>query len=261
MIMADASASDIRKAILTPSSAYPSPADLAADARLDTAEKLALLALWEADARELAVAEEENMGGGEPSRLDEILTWRTKLGASADETASDHKQSTSAANLGVMRVRHFLCPAPDNIHPDLGAAEARRRLDDQGCSLLIVTDGAEIVGTLSPDDLDAGEQTQPVRTMMTARLVYCFEDDDVASALELMDRQTSDHLLVIEPDGVLAGVVAREDLPAHAGGPSRRAAGEGEREVRSGAVASTLQPGGLQVYPDRPTLKIRLARG
>jgi hypothetical protein len=50
--------------------------DVATDKRLTTEQKLSILERWEMDARELAVAEEENMAGGESSRLHEVLTAR-----------------------------------------------------------------------------------------------------------------------------------------------------------------------------------------
>jgi predicted transcriptional regulator len=254
------SKSRIHQAILDPSSVYRSPEELATDEALVRAEKLTLLALWEADARELAVAEEENMGGGEPSRLDDILAWRQRLGAAAEhEAASDNKQGVSAEpDIAMIRVRHFLRPSPDNIHPDMGAAEARRRFADQDLKLLAVTDGTEVVGTLTPTDLErSGNGELAVRHMMNVHLTFCFADDGAATALMLLERQASDCLLVIESDGVLIGMLCRDDLPAMADRAPSSLGNSGSHDVTSGAVASTIQPGGLQVYPDRPTIKFR----
>lgn len=253
--------SKVRKAVLDPSSVYVSPAELAADDTLNRSEKFALLALWEADARELAVAEEENMGGGEPSRLDEILECLNGLGDTEGHAPSAaNKQAVSMPDLGRIRVRHFLRPPPDTIHPDLGRAEAWRRMDDQHLQLLVVTDGTEIVGTLTPGDLESTAAEQlPTRNLMDAHLAFCFGDDEIATALCVMDRKASDHLLVIEPDGMLIGVLCRQDLPTLIGQSAPHADEPGRKHL-SGAVASTIQPGGLQVYPEQPKIRIRARR-
>lgn len=68
-----------------PSSVFESPLDVLVDQRLNTEQKRSILAQWELDARELAVAEEENMGGGESSSLAKVLAAQRRL---ADETAA-----------------------------------------------------------------------------------------------------------------------------------------------------------------------------
>ena len=55
-----------------PSRYFESPLDIARDRRLDVAKKLKLLSAWETDARVLETATNENMIGGEPSRLEEV---------------------------------------------------------------------------------------------------------------------------------------------------------------------------------------------
>lgn len=62
------------KAVHDPSLFYASPADVVADSRLDHEAKRAILKSWELDARALAVAETENMGGGEPNMLTRVLS-------------------------------------------------------------------------------------------------------------------------------------------------------------------------------------------
>jgi hypothetical protein len=75
---------ELERAVIEPSSVYEAPEDVLADSRLDDADKRRVLESWERDARELAVAEEENMAGGEPNRLGAVLEALAKLPA-ADE--------------------------------------------------------------------------------------------------------------------------------------------------------------------------------
>ncbi|MGF1628580.1 MAG: hypothetical protein ACFCUT_03850 [Kiloniellaceae bacterium] len=64
---------ELEKAVTQPWSVYKTPEAVLVDTRLNDAEKRRVLESWERDARELAVAEEENMGGGEPDMLGRVL--------------------------------------------------------------------------------------------------------------------------------------------------------------------------------------------
>ena len=59
------------------------PGDLAADATLSRGERIRILREWKLDEIERLVAEEENMGGGAPSRLGEVEAALAELGAAA----------------------------------------------------------------------------------------------------------------------------------------------------------------------------------
>ena len=75
------SAIELDRILRDPASRYSSPIDVVDDPRLSLEEKLRILRQWERDARSLAVAEEENMGGGEPSLLASVLEALGCLGA------------------------------------------------------------------------------------------------------------------------------------------------------------------------------------
>jgi len=64
---------DLERARLDPASIFASPAALVEDERLTREQKVEILRRWQYDASELAVAEEEGMGGGESSILPDIF--------------------------------------------------------------------------------------------------------------------------------------------------------------------------------------------
>lgn len=70
---------DLSRALADPSAVFSSPQDVVAASELTHEQKLAILRQWELDARELQVATEENMPGGEPARLDEVLAALAQL--------------------------------------------------------------------------------------------------------------------------------------------------------------------------------------
>jgi hypothetical protein len=76
-----------KRAANNPTSFFHRPAEVVADARLSRDEKLAVPEAWELEARSLAVAAEENMRGGEPDLLAEVVKARLALGAETDPQA------------------------------------------------------------------------------------------------------------------------------------------------------------------------------
>lgn len=71
---------DFEKALKDPSAVYHSPAEVLQNGKLSDEQRLQILQQWEQDERELDVAQEEGMGGGESSILDDVLNAIDKLG-------------------------------------------------------------------------------------------------------------------------------------------------------------------------------------
>ena len=84
---------DLERARLDPSAVFASPEAVVEHPGLTWEQKTDILKRWKYDACELEVAEEENMGGGEPSMLEGVLKALAGLGAERDlEHASPTKQ-------------------------------------------------------------------------------------------------------------------------------------------------------------------------
>jgi hypothetical protein len=65
-------AKDYDKALLNPAAVFELPGDVLETESLTAEQKLEVLKRWEVDALNLSVATEENMSGGEPSRIEEV---------------------------------------------------------------------------------------------------------------------------------------------------------------------------------------------
>lgn len=84
---------NIEQAMTNPTSVFLTPDAVIQKQTLTRDQKIKILKRWEYDARELEVAEEENMGGGPPSMLDQVLKALHHLGADIDcEHSSPNKQ-------------------------------------------------------------------------------------------------------------------------------------------------------------------------
>jgi len=62
-----------------PANFYRTPNDVGRDRRFSDVERLEILEAWERDARALAVADDEGMTGGEPSRLKTVVEARREI--------------------------------------------------------------------------------------------------------------------------------------------------------------------------------------
>jgi hypothetical protein len=65
-------AKDYDKALLTPDKIFQFPMEIVDTESMTTKQKLKVLKRWEADARDMEVASDENMAGGEKSRFGEV---------------------------------------------------------------------------------------------------------------------------------------------------------------------------------------------
>ena len=249
--MKDAAAR-LKTALLNPAAVFRSPDQVEHDPTLSREDKLAILESWEEDARGLAVAEEENMAGGEPSRVDEVVAARARV------------EGGPASPSRVPNVRDFVRPLRETVHADHAIDEAVLRLSLQEHPILPVADGDEIVGVLGQAELAGARAASDsarlaARDVMTAELAFCYLDDAVKVAHALMDRHSCDHLLVVDPERTLVGILARDDLPPVSEAEAQSVRDQSDlldsREENTQGIASTAQPGGLDVYAQRPTIK------
>ncbi len=79
---------DLKRASLDPIAVFPSPEAVVEHRCLTREQKTDILKRWKYDACELEVAEEENMGGDEPSRLEHVLSSLAVLGVETDREHS-----------------------------------------------------------------------------------------------------------------------------------------------------------------------------
>lgn len=86
-------AKSFEQAKFNPTSVFEAPEDVTASTEFTRDEKIEILRNWAYEANELSVAEEENMGDGEPAMLGRVLAELRRLGVSHDGDKSPaHKQ-------------------------------------------------------------------------------------------------------------------------------------------------------------------------
>ena len=76
--------SELADALADPTGHFDRPSDVVAAPSLSHEQKIEILNRWEADSRELMVATDEGMGGGEQNRLGEVHAALKQLGVEGD---------------------------------------------------------------------------------------------------------------------------------------------------------------------------------
>jgi hypothetical protein len=72
---------DFDEALKDPASFFDAPQDVVDAPGLERAQRIEILKRWEMDARQLMVASDENMAGGEPQQLQAVQDALRSLGA------------------------------------------------------------------------------------------------------------------------------------------------------------------------------------
>ena len=83
---------ELSRILNNPASVYHSPYEVLDDEQLNEHQKFHILRSWEQDERELAVADEEGMSGGERNILADILAAINHLHLATNEPDAPTKQ-------------------------------------------------------------------------------------------------------------------------------------------------------------------------
>lgn len=267
---------DIRRALSNPKENFGTPERVLADPRLDREGKRAILKSWEQDARELAVAEEEGMTGGERSMLQRVSRALNSLSDSElDETRRPIKDGGRAtrseaqySEIGPLPlVKDLMRAINEVVHVDQNLYEAYVRMRSFEVPFLPVVDGDEIVGILTardiyaqPEAAEKGIKAARVRDYLSKDIAFCYADDDVKMAKEVMHESGRHRLLVTDDQRHFVGLITleaitaalREHGPRPSSAPKPGATG---RIAETAGHATGNGPGKPKSYAVKPKIK------
>ncbi len=120
----------------------------------------------------------------------------------------------------VMKVKSFIKrPEPITIHPDASLREAARKMADEKIGFLVVVDPNDpgrVIGVLSERDIinafGYGREDSKVRDVMKTDVISVRYDDTVYRAARLLSENNIRHLVVVDEEGRLKGVLSIKDL-------------------------------------------------
>lgn len=118
-----------------------------------------------------------------------------------------------------MNVRDIMCTDVTIIKPDTTLREAAKHMKDCECGYLPVGENDRLTGAVTDRDIivrGVAEGHNPddttVGTVMTQKIQYCFENDDVKDAAEKMKEQQIRRLVVLNDAKRITGVITIGDI-------------------------------------------------
>lgn len=122
-----------------------------------------------------------------------------------------------------MQIKKLMTPEVEVAEYDMTLQQAATKMRTLDVGALPVREGAQIVGMLTDRDITVravASGRNPVQTVvadiMTVGLVYCYEDETVEQAAQIMAEQQVRRLPVLSRERSLVGIVSLGDLAVEA---------------------------------------------
>lgn len=146
------------------------------------------------------------------------------------------KTKVAAQSILGMKIKEIMTRELATIPPDATIRAASQLMRDRDVGMLPVIDRGRLLGLLTDRDIviraiadNLDTKKIPVREIMTTELFYCYEYEDVADAVECMQRKQIRRLLILNRTKRLVGVLSIGDLAVDTG--DRQLAGQVLKKV------------------------------
>ena len=118
-----------------------------------------------------------------------------------------------------MKIAEVMTREVELTSPDATLQQAAKTMAEDDLGFLPVGENARMVGMITDRDIAVravakgrDPTTTKVREVMTDRVLYCFEDEDVDKAAESMSREQIRRLPIVDRRKRLVGVVSLGDI-------------------------------------------------
>ena len=122
-----------------------------------------------------------------------------------------------------IKVNEVMTHGIEKISSAATLEQAAKQMKTHNVGLLPVVDGDEVTGVVTDRDIvlrAVSERLRPemtrVRDVMTPNAIFCYEDQDIAEASLVMEKNLVHRLIVLNRNEKLVGIVSLSDLAAKA---------------------------------------------
>jgi len=124
-----------------------------------------------------------------------------------------------------MLVKEVMTPKAEWIDPETTLLEAAKRMRDKDIGSLLVGKHDKIIGMVTDRDIacrgiarNLDPANTPVRKVMSERIFWCFDDQEIEKAAHLMEDKKVRRLAVMNREKRMVGFLSVDDLAhqAHA---------------------------------------------
>jgi CBS domain-containing protein len=148
--------------------------------------------------------------------------------------------STYDERRSAMDLKKIMTPEVERLPKDASIQEVARKMKAIDVGTIPLYDGDRLVGMVTDRDIVlrvVAEGCDAASTLahkvMTPEVVYCFEDQSVEEAGEIMEKHQIRRLIVLNRDKRLVGIVSLGDLATHR--QAKKVAGEALSEISKAA--------------------------
>ncbi len=146
------------------------------------------------------------------------------------------KTKVASQSILGMKIKEIMTRELATIPPDATIRAAAQLMRDRDVGMLPVLDRGRLVGLVTDRDIvvraiadNLDTKKTALREIMTTEIFFCYEHEDVAEAVECMQRKQVRRLLILNRTKRLVGVVSIGDLAVDTG--DRQLAGEVLKKV------------------------------
>src|SRR5436190_21751026 len=123
-----------------------------------------------------------------------------------------------------MQLRRVMSKSPAYVSPATPVGQVAAMMKTRDIGMVLVAENDRLVGTVTDRDIvirciAEGRDPRIAMTgdIMTSKAAFCFEDQDVSEAAQLMEERKIRRLAILNRDMKLVGVVSLGDLAVRTG--------------------------------------------
>ena len=146
-----------------------------------------------------------------------------------------------------MKVFEIMTPEPELISPDASIKDAAKRMKDEDIGALPIGENDRLIGMVTDRDIamrgvaeGRAPETTPVRDVMSEKILWSYEDEDIEEAARNMAEHQVRRLPVLNHEKRLIGIVSLGDI-ALTGEECEKTALEGISEPTSEPRRMTVE--------------------
>lgn len=135
-----------------------------------------------------------------------------------------------------MKIKEIMSNKPHYVSPDATLQDAAKLMRDHDVGFIPIGKDDRLIGMITDRDISiraVAEGWDPEKTkvsdIMTKKVLYCYENDDLIKAAKSMRKMHVRRLIVLNKDKWMVGVISLADL-----------ASKGQDEKLSGQIAKEL---------------------
>jgi CBS domain-containing protein len=118
-----------------------------------------------------------------------------------------------------MKISEIMTSDPELIDPNASIREAAKRMKNEDIGALPVGENDRLIGMVTDRDIamrgvaeDRAPESTTVRDVMSEKIFYCFEDDDIKDAARCMAENQVRRVPILNRDKRLTGIVSLADI-------------------------------------------------